>query len=259
MGVQYIRTASIIQLLLGNIGRPGGGIMALRGHASIQGSTDIPTLYDILPGYLPMPAAEAHESLHDYIEQSSPPAGYWANMGAYTVSLLKAWWGDAATAENDFCFDHLPRLTGDHSYYTSLAGMVDGTVKGCFVMGENPAVGAANGGYNRAALRGLDWLVVRDLVEIETAAFWHDAPEIETGERRDGRHRHRGVLPARGDPRREEGHLHQHPAPAAVARAGRRAAAATAARSCGSCTTSGAACARSWPARAPSATGPCSS
>ena len=103
-------------------------------------------------------------------------------MGAYTVSLLKAWWGDAATAENDFCFDHLPRLTGDHSYYTSLAGMVDGTVKGLFVMGENPTVGAANGRYNRAALRNLDWLVVRDLVEIETAAFWHDAPEIESGE-----------------------------------------------------------------------------
>jgi formate dehydrogenase major subunit len=182
VGVQYIRTASIIQLLLGNIGRPGGGILALRGHASIQGSTDVPTLYDILPGYLPMPAADAHGSLAEYIEKSSPPAGYWANMGAYTVSLLKAWWGDAATAENEFCFGHLPRLTGDHSYYTSLAGMVDGTVKGLFVMGENPTVGAANGPYNRAALRGLDWLVVRDLVEIETAAFWHDAPEIESGE-----------------------------------------------------------------------------
>ncbi len=182
VGVQYIRTASIIQLLLGNIGRPGGGILALRGHASIQGSTDIPTLYDILPGYLPMPAAHAHGSLQEYVEQNSPQAGYWANMGAYAVSLLKAWWGDAATPENDFCFDHLPRLSGDHSYYTSLAGMVDGTVKGLFVMGENPTVGAANGGYNRAALRNLDWLVVRDLVEIETAAFWRDAPEIESGE-----------------------------------------------------------------------------
>jgi formate dehydrogenase major subunit len=182
VGVQYIRTASIIQLLLGNIGRPGGGILALRGHASIQGSTDIPTLYDILPGYLPMPAAHAHASLADYVEQSSPPTGYWANMGAYTVSLLKAWWGDAATADNDWCFERLPRLTGDHSWYASLAGMVDGTVKGLFVMGENPTVGAANGPYNRAALRGLDWLVVRDLVEIETASFWYDAPEIETGE-----------------------------------------------------------------------------
>jgi formate dehydrogenase major subunit len=182
VGVQYIRTASIIQLLLGNIGRPGGGILALRGHASIQGSTDIPTLYDILPGYLPMPAAHAHGTLEEYVEQNSPQTGYWANMGAYTVSLLKAWWGDAATAANDFCFDHLPRLTGDHSYYSSLAGMVAGTVKGLFVMGENPTVGAGNGGYNRAALRNLDWLVVRDLVEIETAAFWHDAPEIESGE-----------------------------------------------------------------------------
>jgi formate dehydrogenase major subunit len=182
VGVQIIRTASIIQLLLGNIGRPGGGILALRGHASIQGSTDIPTLYDILPGYLPMPAAHAHSSLDDYAEQNSPTAGYWANMRAYTVSMLKAWWGDAATKDNDWCFEWLPRLTGDHSWYSSLAGMVDGTVKGLFVMGENPTVGAANGGYNRAALRGLDWLVVRDLVEIETASFWYDAPEIESGE-----------------------------------------------------------------------------
>jgi formate dehydrogenase major subunit len=182
VGVQYIRTASIIQLLLGNIGRPGGGILALRGHASIQGSTDIPTLYDILPGYLPMPSALAHASLDDYAEQNAPPTGYWANMRAYTVSLLKAWWGEAATPENDFCFEHLPRLTGDHSYYATLAGMVEGRVKGLFVMGENPTVGAANGGYNRKALRSLDWLVVRDLVEIETAAFWYDAPEIESGE-----------------------------------------------------------------------------
>jgi formate dehydrogenase major subunit len=182
VGVQYIRTASIIQLLLGNIGRPGGGILALRGHASIQGSTDVPTLYDILPGYLPMPSALAHASLDDYTEQNAPPAGYWANMRAYTVSLLKAWWGDAATPENDFCFEHVPRLTGDHSYYSTLARMIDRKVKGFFVMGENPTVGAANGRYNRQALRNLDWLVVRDLVEIETAAFWHDAPEIESGE-----------------------------------------------------------------------------
>jgi formate dehydrogenase major subunit len=182
VGVQYIRTASIIQLLLGNIGRPGGGILALRGHASIQGSTDIPTLYDILPGYLPMPSALAHASLDDYTEQNAPPAGYWANMRAYTVSLLKAWWGDAATPANDFCFERLPRLTGDHSYYTTLQGMVEGRVKGFFVMGENPTVGAANGRYNRQALRNLDWLVVRDLVEVETAAFWHTAPEIESGE-----------------------------------------------------------------------------
>jgi formate dehydrogenase major subunit len=98
------------------------------------------------------------------------------------VSLLKAWWGDAATPENDFCFDHLPRLTGDHSLYPTLQRMIDGECKGFFVMGENPAVGAANGRLNRKALASLDWLVVRDLVEIETAAFWYDSAEIETGE-----------------------------------------------------------------------------
>ncbi|MCW3048418.1 MAG: Formate dehydrogenase [Solirubrobacterales bacterium] len=184
VGAQYIRAAGVIQLLLGNIGRPGGGILALRGHASIQGSTDIPTLYNILPGYLPMPHADNHRSLDEYVEKNSPRAGFWSNTRAYMVSLLKAWWGDAATAERDFCFDHLPRLTGDHSLYPTLHGMIDGDVKGFFVMGENPTIGAANGKLNRRALASLDWLVVRDLVEIETAAFWYDSPEIETGELR---------------------------------------------------------------------------
>ena len=97
VGVQYIRTAAILQLLLGNIGRPGGGIMALRGHASIQGSTDIPTLYNILPGYLPMPMPPETDLAREYVEANAPPTGYWGRADAYVVSLLKAWWGDAAT------------------------------------------------------------------------------------------------------------------------------------------------------------------
>jgi formate dehydrogenase major subunit len=181
VGVQYIRAASIIQLLLGNVGRPGGGIMALRGHASIQGSTDVPTLFNLLPGYLPMPHLHAHQTLDDYVESSAPPTGFWGNMRSYTVSLLKAWWGDAATAGNDFCFDHVPRITGDHSTYPTTMGMVDGWCKGYFVMGQNPVVGSANGGLQRAALRNLDWLVVREMVETETASFWYDAPEIDEG------------------------------------------------------------------------------
>src|SRR5918996_3727714 len=96
-GVQYIRTASIIQLLLGNMGRPGGGILALRGHASIQGSTDIPTLYNLLPGYLPMPVAGSHGSLREYLDDIRLPAGFWGRSDSYMVSLLKAWFGDAAT------------------------------------------------------------------------------------------------------------------------------------------------------------------
>src|SRR2546421_5448871 len=119
VGVQYIRTACIIQLLLGNIGRPGGGILALRGHASIQGSTDVPTLYNILPGYLPMRHAHSKFSLQDYVANVSAPTGYWGHTAEYIVSLLKAWWGDAAQPENEFCFDYLPRLTRDHSAYTT--------------------------------------------------------------------------------------------------------------------------------------------
>jgi formate dehydrogenase major subunit len=182
IGVQYIRAAAIIQLLLGNIGRPGGGVMALRGHASIQGSTDIPTLYNILPGYIPMPHAHAHDSLEQFIEMNTSPSGFWGNMNAYTVSLLRAWWGSRATAENDFCFDYLPRITGDHSIYPTVLGMLDGSVKGFIVVGQNPAVGSANSGLHRRAMANLDWLVVRDFVETESAAFWYDSPEVESGE-----------------------------------------------------------------------------
>jgi formate dehydrogenase major subunit len=184
VGVQYIRTAAIIQLLLGNIGRPGGGVMALRGHASIQGSTDIPTLYNILPGYLPMPHAHAHEGLRDYIRLNESPSGWWGHLDAYVVSLLKAYWGERATEENDFCFDYLPRISGDHSAYRSALDMLEGRVTGYLLLGENPAVGNANSKLHRLAMAKLDWLVVRDVVEIESASFWKDGPEIETGELR---------------------------------------------------------------------------
>ncbi len=186
VGVQYIRTAAILQTLLGNIGRPGGGILALRGHASIQGSTDIPTLFNLLPGYIPMPHAEHGENLNEFLSHESALAGFWSHMDDYLVSLLKAWWGDAATAENDFAFGYLPRLTGDHSSYQTVLGMLDGSVTGFFALGENPAVGSGNSRMHRLALAKLDWLVVRDFQQTETAAFWYDSQEIETGELRSG-------------------------------------------------------------------------
>jgi formate dehydrogenase major subunit len=112
-GVQMIRCAAILQLLLGNMGRPGGGILALRGHASIQGSTDVPTLYDILPGYLSMPKfGEESKSLADYIAKYGARTGWWNNLDKYIVSLLKAYYGEAAQPENDFGFHWLPRITG---------------------------------------------------------------------------------------------------------------------------------------------------
>jgi formate dehydrogenase major subunit len=184
VGVQIIRAAAIVQTLLGNIGRPGGGILALRGHASIQGSTDIPTLYNTLPGYLPMPTCHAKDDLDCYIQSHGADTGLWGRMDAYMVSLLKAWWGDAATAENEFCFGHLPRIDGDHSTYPTMLRMLDGDVDGFFVMGENPAVGSANAHLNRRAMASLKWLVVRDMQEIETASWWYRSPEVETGEAR---------------------------------------------------------------------------
>ena len=183
VGVQIIRAASILQLLLGNIGRPGGGILALRGHASIQGSTDIPTLYDILPGYMPMPFFEDDStSLEKYITKHSTSAGLWSKFDAYFISLMKMWYGDAVTKENEWGFQWLPRVTGDHSELGYWLEMEEGKVEGLFVMGQNPAVGATNGRLQRKAMRNLKWLVVRDLIETETSTFWKDSPEVERGE-----------------------------------------------------------------------------
>ena len=184
VGVQYVRTAAILQALLGNMGRPGGGILALRGHASIQGSTDIPTLFDLLPGYLPMPDAGQHQDLDAYLGDITMTKGFWANSRAYMVSLLKAYWGPAATAENGFCFDYLPRLTGDHSTYVTVLEQLNGRCKGYFLFGQNPAVGSANARMQRLGMANLDWLVVRDMTMIESATWWQDGPEIETGEMR---------------------------------------------------------------------------
>jgi formate dehydrogenase major subunit len=181
-GVQIIRCAAILQLLLGNMGRPGGGIMALRGHASIQGSTDIPTLFDILPGYLNMPKfGEESKSLANYIAKYQTRTGWWHNFDKYIVSLLKAYYGDAATAENDYGFSWLPRLTGDHSHQAYWLDMMDGKMDGLFIMGQNPAVAGPNSGMERRALTKLKWLVVREMVETESASFWYDSPEVKRG------------------------------------------------------------------------------
>jgi formate dehydrogenase major subunit len=182
-GVQLIRAAAILQTLLGNIGRPGGGVLALRGHASIQGSTDIPTLYDILPGYLPMPFFDAEKStLKDYIDKHQSKNGLWNNFDAYFISLMKAWYGEDAQEENEWGFQLMPRLTGDHSHFGFVVDMADGKMDGLFVMGQNPGVGSPNARLQRSALSKLKWLVVRDMVEVETATFWKDSPEVKRGE-----------------------------------------------------------------------------
>ena len=221
----------------------------MRGHASIQGSTDIPTLYNTLPGYLSMPHVDDPRPLHEWLEEYTAPAGWWGHMNAYMVSLLKAWWGAAATAKNEWCFGWLPRIDDDNSHYWTVQQMLEGKVKGYIVAGENPAVGSANGRAQRLGLAKLDWLVVRDFVEIETAAFWYDSPEVESGEVDAGRDRDGGLLPARRRPtsrRTGRSRTHSGCCSGTSRRSSRKA---TAAPSCGSTSTSAASCASGWRSR----------
>ncbi len=182
-GVQIIRACTIVQGLLGNVGRPGGGIMALRGHISIQGSTDIPTLYNMLPTYLPQPNAfHKHGTLADYLHSETPATGWWHNFPKYMVSLLKAWYGPAAKPENEWGYQHLPKLTGDLSQLPMTLSMVDGVVKGQFILGQNPVVGAVNSDLVERGMAKLDWLVVRDFAMTETANFWQKGHMVGRGE-----------------------------------------------------------------------------
>ncbi len=197
--------------------------MALRGHASIQGSTDVPTLFDILPGYLNMPKfGEESKTLANFIEKYKPRTGWWNNFDKYIVSFLKAYYGEAATAENDFGFNWLPRVTGDHSHQAYWLDMMDGKMDGLFVMGQNPAVAGPNSGMERRALAKLKWLVVREMVETETASFWYDSPEVQRGEMRPEDIQTESFPHAGSGSCRKRRYIHQHAAAAAMARKGRR-------------------------------------
>ncbi len=176
-GTQNVRSYAIVQLLLGNIGVAGGGVNALRGLHNVQGSTDMCLLFHILPGYLKTPM-EADQSLQAHLERVTPKSrdpksvNWWKNYPKYLISLLKAWWGEAATPENEFAFHYLPKNSGNYSHISLFEAMYAGTIKGMIVLGQNPAVGGPNANMERKAMERLEWLVVIDLWETETAAFW---------------------------------------------------------------------------------------
>jgi formate dehydrogenase major subunit len=129
---------------------------------------------------MPHPASKA--SLDEWVDRNAPETGAWGDTKAFMASLLKAWWGDAAMPENDFCFDYIPRIDGDHSNYRTMTRMLEGKCPGYFVVGENPVIGNANGKLQRLAMAKAEWIVVRDFQEIESASFWYDSPEIKSGE-----------------------------------------------------------------------------
>ena len=176
VGTQNVRALAMLQLILGNIGIPGGGVNALRGESNVQGSTDMALLFGDLPGYLGAPT-DRHSDFKTYSAKFDLTS-YWVNGPRFATNLLKAWYGDAAKKENDYCFNYLPKTSGNYSWISMFQQMYAGKLKGLIAMGMNPAVSGPNARMERKSLEKLDWLVVMDLFETETAGFWK-APGVD--------------------------------------------------------------------------------
>jgi formate dehydrogenase major subunit len=179
-GTQIIRAAAMLQLLMGNIGRAGGGINALRGHSNIQGATDMAGIFDNLPGYLKVPTP-ADSDLAAYLKRITPTSSkpgpwdsfnYWSNTPKFAVSFLKALYGDAASKQNDFAFHYLPKVDRNYSWTQIWDNMFRGSVKGIFAFGMNGVMIGPDTQKNIDALKKADWLVVGEIYPDETSEFW---------------------------------------------------------------------------------------
>jgi formate dehydrogenase major subunit len=179
-GTQIIRAAAMLQLVLGNVGRAGGGVNALRGHSNIQGATDLAGVFDLLPGYLKMPRPDDVD-FATYVKRITPTASkpsewdsynYWSNTSKFAVSLLKAMYGEAATKENDWAFHHLPKIDRNYAWTQIWDDMYAGSVKGIFAFGMNGVQIGPNTRKNIEALKKADWLVVGEIYPDETSEFW---------------------------------------------------------------------------------------
>ena len=179
-GTQIIRTACMLQLLMGNIGRAGGGMNALRGHSNIQGATDMAGIFDILPGYLKVPVPN-DKDWETYITRVTPKPSkpkewdsfnYWGNMPRFAVSFLKSLYGDAATKENGWAFNFLPKVDRRYSFADIWNDMYNGKVKGLFAFGMNGVMIGPDSQKNIDALKKADFLVVCEIYPDETSDFW---------------------------------------------------------------------------------------
>jgi len=188
--VQIIRTAAMLQLLLGNVGMPGGGVDAFRGHSNIQGATDTAGNTEILPGYLKTPQGQ-FQTLADYYkaaipmtlnQQAWPSMNYWVNYPKFMVSLLKSVYGNAATKDNDWGYGWLPKIDGNYSWMYIFDDMYRGSSmrvggketgpEGFITFGMNPVGLGPNSKKMIAALSKLKWMVVVENAETESATFW---------------------------------------------------------------------------------------
>ncbi|HEY6249170.1 MAG TPA: formate dehydrogenase-N subunit alpha [Candidatus Angelobacter sp.] len=179
-GTQTIRTAAMTQLLLGNVGRAGGGVNALRGHSNIQGATDMAGVFDILPGYLKVPTP-TDKDFDTYISRITPKPSkpdewasfnYWSNTPKFAVSFMKSMFGDAAKKENDWAFHYLPKIDRKYSWAEQWDAMYKGKIKGLLAFGMNGVAIGPNSKKNIDALKKADWLVVCEIYPDETSEFW---------------------------------------------------------------------------------------
>jgi formate dehydrogenase major subunit len=179
-GTQTIRAAAMLQLLMGNVGRAGGGVNALRGHSNIQGATDMAGVFDLLPGYLKVPNP-TDTNLDAYLKRTTPKPStpgpwqsmnYWVNTPKFAVSFLKAMYGPAARKENDWAFDYLPKADRNYSWTQIWDNMYRGSVKGIFAFGMNGVMIGPDSRKNIEALKKADWLVVGEIYPDETSEFW---------------------------------------------------------------------------------------
>jgi formate dehydrogenase major subunit len=179
-GSQIIRTAAMLQLMLGNVGRAGGGVNALRGHSNIQGATDIAGVFDILPGYLKVPNPN-DKDYAGWMKRITPTSSkpkdwdswnYWSNTPRFAASFMKAMYGDAATKENDWAFSYLPKVDREYSWTHIWDDMYAGKLKGVLAFGMNGVAIGPNSQKNIDALKKADWLVVCDIYPEETSSFW---------------------------------------------------------------------------------------
>ena len=194
IGAQIIRTGCMVQLMLGNMGMPGGGVNALRGHSNIQGLTDIGLLSNLLTGYMTLPSVKEqvyadYIKVHNKLPTLPGQVSYWKYYDRFFVSMMKAWYGDAATAENNWCYDWLPKLTEPlYDVLYAINDMVNGRMTGCICQGFNILASFPNKAKTTKALSSLKWFVIMDPLDVETAEFWKnhgvyndvDASQIQT-------------------------------------------------------------------------------
>ena len=182
IGSQNVRAGAMVQLLLGNIGIAGGGMNALRGHSNIQGLTDLGLMTQLLPGYLNLPV-DKEQTWEQFVAARSPKPlrpnqlSYYQNADKFLVSLMKAWWGNAATAENHWCFDYLPKLDKYYDMLQFFELMNQGKVNGFICQGFNPLAAAPNKNKLNEALAKLKFLVIADPLATETSEFWKNHGE----------------------------------------------------------------------------------